>query len=634
MRSRKSFLLTVATLMVLMAPFAFGTGETEESSTDASGMAADTVYNESPLLTARVLSGDLPNVDERLPSNPFVREVAMEIGDYGGTIRQSSPLWQGYYQMFFAGGEMTLFQIPMDLNEYVAGGGPIAGFEPKYVEYYKWIDGGNTVEVRIRDGAKWSDGHPLTAEDIIFPFEEMYTNPGYTQRMISLLTSFNGERFKVTKVDDLTVRFTANGPWAGQIRETFEGYPKPAHFLKKFHPEFTDGKTWDDLRAAQSFIKTPELPMVWGWIPLELNEGQGSLWERNPYYPVVDVEGNQLPYADYVRYTYVPDAEARYLAIMQGDVDVCAHDCGDLNKRAVLMRNSNRGNYDVLIWRGSRQASMLSWRYPAGQEDAGFKEAAMHKQFRQALSIGMDRQEVNEKVFAGLAVPSVSGVSRNHASYTPVQDTYLGPDRNAALSLFAEIGITDSDGDGTLEYSNGEDVHIFVPAIAGQPLNVATAETVASEWNKLGIKTTLVTADGGTLSEKMKGGEMAFQISTGHPEYAPFHYLGIWHNRIEYGFGVPIEQPPEYDRAFELELEYAAATSIEEQNEVVRRFFDYVSTETLSWMHLVTDRPQQVIRHKCMGNVPDERVFQKFMMTAKVDQWFIKADCEFPRAGG
>ena len=73
MRSRKSFLLTVATLMVLMAPFAFGTGETEESSTDASGMAADTVYNESPLLTARVLSGDLPNVDERLPSNPFVR---------------------------------------------------------------------------------------------------------------------------------------------------------------------------------------------------------------------------------------------------------------------------------------------------------------------------------------------------------------------------------------------------------------------------------------------------------------------------------------------------------------------------------------------------------------------------------
>merc|ERR1712000_560955 len=106
----------------------------------------------------------------------------------------------------------------------------------------------------------------------------------------------------------------------------------------------------------------------------ESDDATGSLWERNPYYAVVDEDGNQLPYFDYVRVTRVQDEEGRYLAAMQGHIDVCAADCGDLNKHAILKDNESRGNYDTLIWKGSRQASQISWRYPAGQEDQNFKD--------------------------------------------------------------------------------------------------------------------------------------------------------------------------------------------------------------------------------------------------------------------
>ena len=68
--------------------------------------------------------------------------------------------------------------------------------------------------------------------------------------MTNLQSTYKGERFVATKVDDLTVRFhSPAGPWAGQLRETFEGYPQPAHYLEQHHPDFAEGKTWEDFRA-------------------------------------------------------------------------------------------------------------------------------------------------------------------------------------------------------------------------------------------------------------------------------------------------------------------------------------------------------------------------------------------------
>jgi peptide/nickel transport system substrate-binding protein len=584
-------------------------------------------FNESPMLRKQVLGGELPPVDERLPGNPFVRQVAIEIGDYGGTLRRVSGVGYRDYGPFYTQCEMPgLLQIPMDLEEYVRNGGPVVGYECKYAAWYKWSDEGKTLTVRIREGARWSDGHPLTTEDILWPFEMMHTHEGYAGEYIAPPAGRFGEYFVVRKIDDYAFSMHApGGSWAGQVLEALEGYPLPAHHLKKFHPDTAPGKTWNDLRIAMSWNADPLPPSLAPWIPKVVDETKGVLWERNPYYAVVDPEGNQLPYIDYVKVRVIADKESRYLAALQGYVDIGAADFGDLNKHAILKARSEAGNYDVLIWKGSRQPSQIYWRWPFAQDD-NFKAVQTHKEFRQALSVGIDRAEINEKLFLGLAEPSVSGIPRDNPIYDPIQDTWLGPDREKALSLFAEIGISDRDDDGILEYEDGSDVHIIVPGSANSPMNIESAEALAAEWERLGIRTTIFTGDGKTISDKVFAGEIAFQIHTGVPEGVPFHYLGHWHNPVSYARGITIPQPPEFDRCYELERAVAAAYTVEEQIAAAREFFNYISTEALSWPHFVTDRPQQVIRHKRMGNVPDERNFQKYMMTAKSDQFFIRKE--------
>ena len=622
-------LVPVLMIFLLLVPFAaMASGTQEKPAEETSGAAMRTTkFNESPMLAERVAKGELPPVDERLPKNPFVRQVAIEIGDYGGTMRRVSGVGYRDYGTFFRQGEQRgLMQIPMDLDWHIRNGGRVAGLEAKYAESYVWSDGGKTITIKIREGARWSDGELITSEDIIWPFEQMYSHTGYSGEHIAMRAGFFGEYFVMKEIDDLTVSFTAEGgSWVNQVFETMENYPMPAHFLKKYHPDFTAGKTWDDLRNAVRWWVTPDLPSIEPWIPKEVDETKGVLWERNPYYAVVDPEGNQLPYIDYVNVTPIADKEARYLAAMQGEVDVGGADFGDLAKHAVLKERAAVGNYDVLIWQGSRQASEIGWRWPYAQDD-NFKEAQTHKQFRQALSIGIDRNELNEKLFQGLATPSVSGIPPDSALYDPIQDTWLGPDKAKALELFAEIGISDKDGDGILEYKDGSDVHIIVPGFTNQPMNVETAEALAAEWTKLGLKTTLYTADTTTIVDKQFAGEIAFQIHTGVPEGVPFHYLGNWHNPISYARGVTIPMPPEFLKCHELEMVVAAASTVESQFAAAKEFFNYISTEALSWIHLVTNRPQQVIRHKRMGNVPDKRIFQKFMMTAKSDQFFIKKE--------
>ncbi len=93
------------------------------------------------------------------------------------------------------------------------------------------------------------------------------------------------------------------------------------------------------------------------------------LWERNPYYSVVDETGNQLPYIDYIRVGVTPDLEARFLKAMQGDIDIGSQEFQDLGKFSLLKQREDQGNYQVVIWSGSRQPSMVRFDWPAAQDE-------------------------------------------------------------------------------------------------------------------------------------------------------------------------------------------------------------------------------------------------------------------------
>ena len=124
--------------------------------------AADTMYNEAPMLAERVAAGELPNVDERLPAEPLVQEVVDEIGTYGGTLRRA-------------------FLGPSDHNNYTRvvydalvrhapDGGEVI---PHIAKGWESNDDFTEWTVFLREGMKWSDGEPFTADDIMFWYENI-----------------------------------------------------------------------------------------------------------------------------------------------------------------------------------------------------------------------------------------------------------------------------------------------------------------------------------------------------------------------------------------------------------------------------------------------------------------------------
>src|SRR3569833_2294430 len=124
------------------------------------------------------------------------------------------------------------------------------------------------------------------------------------------------------------------------------------------------------------------------------------VFERNPYYYMVDTRGRQLPYIDRIVATYVPDPQLRVLKILSGEVDAQFR-LVELRDQELLMEGRSRGDFRVIRWKegsGAEVGFILNWSPP----DTAVKALIRDERFRKALSLAIDREKCNEVVFRGL----------------------------------------------------------------------------------------------------------------------------------------------------------------------------------------------------------------------------------------
>ena len=280
-----------------------------------------------------------------MPEKPLVVPVVDRVGDYGGVWRRA-------------------FLGPADANNYVrvvydalfrfSPDG--ATIEPKIAEAAEPSADYKSWTIQLRKGAKWSDGQPFGADDIVFWYKDVLLNKELTPTLPGWIKNPDGTPAKVEKVDDNTVRFTYTAPAtlfltavANQdgADRTFAMF-LPAHYLKKFHPAHADKaeiekmaqaagfKTWTELFANKNAPpENPERPTMAAWAPVTRASDPVFTLKRNPYYVGVDTAGNQLPYIDEVRFTYFADVQALNLQAIAGNFDMQA-------------RHINMTNYPVL----------------------------------------------------------------------------------------------------------------------------------------------------------------------------------------------------------------------------------------------------------------------------------------------
>jgi peptide/nickel transport system substrate-binding protein len=461
-------------------------------------VAVAQTYNEAPMLAARVAAGELPPVDQRLPENPMVVEPFHEIGEYGGTLRMQVLTFDwGPIPVGTQNQQSSLLMVDAD-------GANSLGL--RLVEHIEFADDFTSVTMRLRKGLKWSDGEPMTADDILFMWNDVQQNKELRPNPWGTWV-VDGAFVQVEKIDDETVRFLAAAPipsWETQLKTgaTQQGaFYAPQHYLQKWHADHNEDAAavskeegFDGWTQAFEFhadwwtARDMDTPRMYTWILTDSNPS-AKLFERNPYFWQVDTAGNQLPYIDHVQ-SEVVSLETWNLKILSGEADFARH-FASLNNFPLYKENEEAGGYTTYL-QNSLVGNDVALGFNFNQEDAVLRALYHDIRFRRALSVAIDRDEISEEVYFGQAVPRSNVPIPSLGYFKPEWETAWSQyDPDLANQLLDEAGLTARDRDGIRLRSDGEPLAVTILYAEYKQTVTATLELVQEYWEDVGVKTVL-----------------------------------------------------------------------------------------------------------------------------------------------
>ena len=455
-------------------------------------------YNEAPMLAARVAAGELPPVDQRLPENPLVVEPFHEIGEYGGTLRMQVLTFDwGPIPVGTQNQQSSLTMVDAD-------GANSLGL--RLLEHIEFADDFTSVTMRLRKGLKWSDGQPMTADDILFMWNDVQQNKELRPNPWGTWV-VDGAFVQVEKIDNETVRFLAAAPipsWETQLKTgaTQQGaFYAPQHYLQKWHADHNEDAAavskeegFDGWTQAFEFhadwwtARDMDTPRMYTWILTDSNPS-AKLFERNPYFWQVDTAGNQLPYIDHVQ-SEVVSLETWNLKILSGEADFARH-FASLNNFPLYKENEEAGGYTTYL-QNSLVGNDVALGFNFNQEDAVLRALYHDIRFRRALSVAIDRDEISEEVYFGQAVPRSNVPIPSLGYFKPEWETAWSQyDPDLANQLLDEAGLTARDRDGIRLRSDGEPLEVTILYAEYKQTVTATLELVQEYWEDVGVKTVL-----------------------------------------------------------------------------------------------------------------------------------------------
>jgi peptide/nickel transport system substrate-binding protein len=354
--------------------------------------------------------------------------------------------------------------------------------KPALAERWTVDDGGRRYTLFLRPGLRFSDGHPTTADDVVFSFQ-VYLDEKLESPQRDLLI-VNGQPIRVRKIDDRTVEFQLAAPYAAAER-LFDSFAiLPRHLLEADFRAGTLSKAWG--------IDTPAGKMA-GLGPFRLRErraGEKLVLERNPFYWKKDAGGVALPYLDELTFLQAPDSGT--VRFQAGEIDVIdrlSADSfrllsGEAARRGYRMTDVGPGldlhflffNQNDLTGRSGRSLEAVRRR------QAWFGRTA----FRQAVSMAIDRGAMVRVVYRGHA----AALNSHETPGSHWLNAALPPPRHApdeARRLLREAGFT-WDAAGALHDPAGERVGFTLLIVAGNAARGTVAPLIQEDLRRIGIE--------------------------------------------------------------------------------------------------------------------------------------------------
>ncbi|NPV07619.1 MAG: MerR family transcriptional regulator [Anaerolineae bacterium] len=454
-------------------------------------------YSEAPELAAKVAAGELPPVEERLPAEPLVVECLQEPGEYcsdlnrsltaNAPVLMSTFLWEGLIRWDTSGGGLAI--------------------APNVASSWEVNEDATAYTFHLRPGMRWSDGEPFTADDVMFWYQDVALNEELTPSFPSWLT-VAGEPVTIERVDDYTIRLSWPSPHALLLEMMcFNGTTSPifapAHYLKQFHPSYADPteleakvkeaqfETWYQLFANRNdWTANPELPNLWPWVPTgQWGLGARIVCNRNPYYWKVDTNGKQLPYFERYIVEAVENNEIILMKAIAGEIDVSLEGLGFANL-SLLKEHEEDGGYTVVQWEGGYPESVyVNQSFQDPVKSALFRQ----REFRHALSYAINRDELNDLFWNGMAlIKQPCGSSLEPYWEEGFGQTALEYDPERANAMLDAVGLDKRDGEGFRLNSEGNRLQLLLEFFGADPAGVLRADVyqqVANYWQEVGIET-------------------------------------------------------------------------------------------------------------------------------------------------
>ncbi|HAJ37157.1 MAG TPA: ABC transporter substrate-binding protein [Chloroflexi bacterium] len=596
-------------LMMLLAACGGGAPAAEAPAAEApaaeapaAAAPAEAVAKEAPMLAEAVAAGTLPPLEERLPKVPFVVGPGVLLseanvpnwapGQYGGTLNTAHSVADWAPDVFVMLNE-PLLSAP-DLS--------VQGIRGNVLESFEVSDDNTVFTFKMREGLKWSDGVPVTTEDVRFTWENIYGNeklfPNGVPARFRTGYDPGGDPMTLEILDDYNFKLTATKPYGGFLRnitiEGWNGYTvliNPSHVLKKWHPDFTPIEEMKDELAKNNLTdewwtlftsqkrcenwhvtadRCIGYPTLNPWISVPSETTGVKVFDRNPYYWKVDTEGKQLPYIDRIVSVQVEDVEMVNQRVLNGDVDFLRESTG-LVKVPLYKENEERGGFNTVLTDMHVDSSILYLNQTFNDET--WRKVAQDLRFRQALSLAINRDEIIESVYYGFASKPLVSVGEEFSEYNVEK----------ANALLDEMGLTERDANG-MRMVDGKPFSILLEHGAHAPDLSPVAELLAEQFKDVGIDLQVKQIDPNLWAQRRDANELMATVFWGHDQGWDSDYSGnamdrvgrawqLWYNTG----GAEGEEPPQWVKDM-YALDAARWSSVSGSDE-----FNKLKEETFAW---------------------------------------------------
>lgn len=353
---------------------------------------------------------------------------------------------------------------------------------PALAESWSISPDGREYIFRLRSGVLWSDGQPFTSADVVFTYNRLIANPDIPSSMRDIMT-LKGKPIFAEAIDDLTVRFKLESPFAPFLRSTGTDI-LPKHILVASVDKGEFNSTWTlevdpaQLVGTGPFVMSDYLP------------SQRIIYKKNQNYWKKDEQGKSLPLLDGIIVMIVPNLEAQILMFEAGETHATGLRGQDW---LVLESKTKKGGFSLINAGASFSSQFIFFNlepdaFTRNKRPAWKQKLFEQIAFRKAMAHAVDRQSIINNVMFGFGIVQKAPISPANTSFHNPNIKPYAYDLTRAAAILDEAGFTDQDGDGLREDGHGNNIKFELLTNSENDIREKIGEIFRSDLKALGIR--------------------------------------------------------------------------------------------------------------------------------------------------